>query len=205
MTENEAIEIIKLFREDWDRNSKTPNAHALDMAIDAIEENRQYRLIGTVNECQKAMEKQAKKIRKIDTRQSIIGMVHNALNQAADTIEALSAKLAKANVEQSSIYYDGNLIETMVEEIENLYGKGTDLTERARNYLASMDRSEVDYVGGWIVCEDSLPDDREFVLATDGRYVYLVEYDADLDAPFGDMDGIIAWMPLPKPYNPDRS
>ena len=30
----------------------------------------------------------------------------------------------------------------------------------------------------------------------------LVEYDADLDAPFGDMDSITHWQPCPEPYRP---
>jgi predicted RNA-binding Zn-ribbon protein involved in translation (DUF1610 family) len=37
MTENEAIKYMMLFREDWDRNSKTKNAEALDVAIKALE------------------------------------------------------------------------------------------------------------------------------------------------------------------------
>lgn len=37
MTENEAIKFMKLFREEWDKNSKTENAKALDIAIQAIE------------------------------------------------------------------------------------------------------------------------------------------------------------------------
>src|SRR5699024_2327530 len=41
---------------------------------------------------------------------------------------------------------------------------------------------------GWIPVEERLPEDRETVLCTDGECVYLVEYDADLDAPFGDME-----------------
>lgn len=32
----------------------------------------------------------------------------------------------------------------------------------------------------------------------------LVEYDADLDAPFGDIDNIIGWQPSPEPYRPER-
>ena len=28
--------------------------------------------------------------------------------------------------------------------------------------------------------------------------------DADLDVPFGDCDGIVAWQPLPEPYKPDK-
>lgn len=37
MTENEAIEFMKLFRKEWDKNSKTRNAEALDVAIQALE------------------------------------------------------------------------------------------------------------------------------------------------------------------------
>src|SRR5699024_12131625 len=54
---------------------------------------------------------------------------------------------------------------------------------------------------GWISVEEP-PEDGQTVLCTDGEYVYLVEYDADLDAPFGDMDGITHWQPRPEPYRP---
>ena len=37
MTESEAIKFMKLFREEWDKNSKTRNAKALDVAIQALE------------------------------------------------------------------------------------------------------------------------------------------------------------------------
>ena len=53
---------------------------------------------------------------------------------------------------------------------------------------------------GWILVSDRLPEDCETVLCTDGEDIFLVEYDADLDAGFGDMDWIIAWQPLPEPY-----
>lgn len=55
---------------------------------------------------------------------------------------------------------------------------------------------------GWIPVEERLPDERQEVLATDGRYVYLVEYDSDYG--YGDLDGITAWMPLPEPYKPEN-
>lgn len=38
MTREEAIRIISLFREEWDTCSKTPNARALDMAIEALKQ-----------------------------------------------------------------------------------------------------------------------------------------------------------------------
>lgn len=57
----------------------------------------------------------------------------------------------------------------------------------------------------WIPVEEYEPEDGQEVLCCDDRVVYLVEYQADWDAPFGDMDGIIAWRPLPETYRPGRS
>lgn len=37
MTYVKARRIVSLFREEWDKNSNTPNAHALDFAIQALE------------------------------------------------------------------------------------------------------------------------------------------------------------------------
>ena len=58
---------------------------------------------------------------------------------------------------------------------------------------------------GWIPVDERLPEEGETVLCTDGDYVYLVEYDADFDAPFGDIDNITGWQPSPEPYRPERS
>ena len=48
MDREEAIKILTLFREEWDRHSKTPNAKALDMAIEALQE--QERIIKQLEE-----------------------------------------------------------------------------------------------------------------------------------------------------------
>lgn len=62
-----------------------------------------------------------------------------ALNEAADTIESLSAKLAdRERLDKCHETGEKQLIEEMAEEIENLYGRGTDLTEWARDYLESL-------------------------------------------------------------------
>ena len=64
MTESEALKYMKLFREDWDRDSKTKNAMALDVAISALSEIQQYRAIGTVSEFRELKEKAtAKKLK----------------------------------------------------------------------------------------------------------------------------------------------
>ena len=48
MDREKAIKILALFREEWDRHSKTPNAKALDMAIEALQE--QERIIKQLEE-----------------------------------------------------------------------------------------------------------------------------------------------------------
>lgn len=69
-----------------------------------------------------------------------------------------------------------------------------------RNIIRSHMDEVLDNNDGWIPVGERLPEDGKEVLCTDGKYIYLVEYDADLDVAFGEADGIIAWQPLPKPY-----
>ena len=71
------------------------------------------------------------------------------------------------------------------------------------NLVGGVDRSrsiDESRTRGWIPVEERLPEDGDSVLCTDGKYIYLTEYDADLDARFDDVDEIIAWQPLPEPY-----
>lgn len=61
------------------------------------------------------IERQVKELRKMAIRQrnnakvseKVFFEIENALSEAADTIEALSAKLAAANMERSEVYYNG--------------------------------------------------------------------------------------------------
>ena len=63
MTKQEAIEILEEVKELDDTMYAYNPAYmnALDMAIEALEEVRQYREIGTMEECREAVEKQKPK------------------------------------------------------------------------------------------------------------------------------------------------
>lgn len=86
-------------------------------------------------------------------------------------------------------------LEKILEEVEILsLGKYYIETEKIKEIIRKHMND------GWIPVEERLPEDGQSVLCTDGKCAYLVEYDADLDAGFCDMDDIIAWQPLLEPY-----
>lgn len=60
----------------------------------------------------------------------------------------------------------------------------------------------VELLTGWILPEERLPDEGQEILVSTSKYVTLAEYDSDYE--FGEMDGVLAWMPLPEPYNPEN-
>ena len=100
----------------------------------------------------------------------------------------------------------GNLERTW-EEIEQYRKQASDSGDFnvSAAYEKSMDIISNHMNDCWIPVDEVLPEDGRTVLCTDGEYVYLVEYDADLDAPFGELDNITHWQPSPKPYRPERS
>lgn len=135
------------------------------------------------------------------------------LKQAADTIEALSSKLAAANVARSD-RHDGEekkLIEAMAEEIENCYGRETDLSEKAREYL---EQSAEGCGGGWIACEDRLPERRAgttyLVCLKNGGISHAICLPSNKFMEISTMGArefcsdnpVVAWQLLPEPYHP---
>lgn len=56
----------------------------------------------------------------------------------------------------------------------------------------------------WTYMIDGLPEFGEEVLVTSGKYVWVDSFDIDdfvyLSGTDNDIDGVIAWMELPKPY-----
>jgi hypothetical protein len=124
---------------------------------------------------------QVKELREIASEFDLDGKeeLSNMINEAADTIEALSAKLAEAN----------------------------------------MDRSDRYYGGGWIACEDRLPEDGVDVLVwfeyfRYGEYNRLFQtkgishtFDGKWSGFVNGSSGwnqlkIIAWQPMPEDFRP---
>ena len=94
-------------------------------------------------------------------------------------------------------------LEKILEEIEiKIAGS---MGKKREGLLEAHDIIRKHMNDGWISVEESLPENGKTVLCTDGENIYLVEYDADLGAGFGDVDCITAWRPLPDPYRPERS
>ena len=109
-----------------------------------------------------------------------------------------------------------NVLEKILEEIEHeamtnkeIGRKQCEGMTRAmniiRSYMNVVTDTNVGSNVGWIPVEERLPEEGENVLCTDGKYIYLIEYDADIDAGFEDIDGIIACQPLPEPYKGEEA
>lgn len=84
------------------------------------------------------------------------------------------------------------------------------LDELSTNKFAKRIVQEVaeEYKGGWISCKDRLPEEWEYYLVCDGQSVFIAEY-ADYEWRYHRDEhtkdyvnvNVIAWQPLPDPYN----
>lgn len=132
--------------------------------------------------------------------------------QAADTIEALSAKLAAANEELERWHTD-----KINEKIKNPFVRTSTLCchncDHKDEYIeeleaANMERSDRYYGGGWIPCEDRLPEESgEYNVTDENGKSTTLYYDKKQNAwvDIGEMAMLghpIAWQPLPEPYRP---
>lgn len=91
------------------------------------------------------------------------------------------------------------LIEEMAEEIENCYGRKTELSQKARGYL-NQPKSD-----NWIPCSERLPEESlDSVIGWDEhrKRCCFVQYYGGKWVLGNDIDSvkIIAWQPLPEPY-----
>lgn len=124
------------------------------------------------------------------------GMPWERLRAGAELDKATADRINEALCKLMA-YEDTGLEPAEVVDAENLYET---LCDQLLKKLAEEREKH-----RWIPVEERLPEDGNAVLCTDGSHIYLTEYDADLDAAFGDMDEITAWMPLPEPYRQEET
>ena len=75
----------------------------------------------------------------------------------------------------------------------------------AKIHAIQMERSLQYYNGGWIPCEDRMPEYiGVYLVCFDDGYIASVEYGMDVDRMdwllWQEADEVLAWMPLPEPY-----
>lgn len=141
------------------------------------------------------------------------------LRQAADTIEALSAKLSVANMERSDRYYDvrKELVEQYNKAFELINKMPLEGNEVWHGYVGGVmqtlgylidfvDKSDRYYGGGWIACEDRLSDKEVLCCDQCGEMIlgYIAEdegsetgFSAENDSEY--MYNCVKWMEKPKP------
>ncbi len=107
------------------------------------------------------------------------------------------------------------LIEEMAEEIENLYGRETELSQKARKYLEYLEQPKI---GEWIPCSERLPNIEDLhEKSIENCKSYLIQRNcgvidvAHYIKVYGksyfsshnlEIADVIAWQPLPGPYKP---
>lgn len=157
---------------------------------------------------------QVKKLRKL-SKYSLLdewcfAVVVSALNEAADTIESLSAKLQAANMENSDLISRSALLQ----EINGEENANADHLMREwyadmvdRQPVANMERTAED-CGGWIPCKERLPELEQDVLLSFRSLDVRVGYRANTEGFFyvyGEeyvtFENTLAWQPLPEPYH----
>lgn len=87
-----------------------------------------------------------------------------------------------------AIIMSGNPYHELIERLKSYEDTGLEPEE-----ILALKRRE-----RWVPVQERLPDEGQEVLASNGRYEYLEEYDSN----YKFMDGMIAWMPLPEHFKP---
>lgn len=147
----------------------------------------------------------------------------DAFRKAADTIEALSAKLAAANMERSDRYYE--VVKELVEQHNKTFelinkmplegnevwhGYVGEVMQTLGYLIDNMDNLQKHYGGGWIACEDRLPKEcGKYLIQRENGEIQIAKYKYNTTSEYMafwidycKVENVIAWQPLPEPYRP---
>ena len=163
------------------------------------------------------LSEQAKELRRqADVCECFIGSMNYAkhFRQAADTIESLSAKLAATNMERSErILGDCIDRQELMCELSEIFQD--DATNDRFNYVLELADMYAEYEcckvsdryygGRWIPCSEKFPEKFKPVLVCDKKGNVCIRSvtwvgDGYCSWTQNKLD-VVAWMPLPEPYN----
>lgn len=109
------------------------------------------------------------------------------------------------NIAGSEGFYDDRFPSDKAATIKMAADTIEELSEKLHN--SQMERSSQHYNGGWIPCSERLPVKQGYYLATITSHIYekhivrTVWYDMSMWSFWGMTENVIAWRPLPEPYN----
>lgn len=78
--------------------------------------------------------------------------------------------------------------------------------EGAYGYISAQELAEMPSAQRWIPCSERLPEEARSYLVTNSKWgAWCVDRDMFIDGHWAKNDDVIAWMPLPEPYEERRT
>lgn len=155
---------------------------------------------------------QVKELRELaDDMEKYVGLrpKPRILREAANTIESLSAKLRAANMEEKNKNIKKHLKYGFCPDCGNAVGRGASTCFECGtiidwDLLKEDDKRSAENCGGWIPCNERLPEEEGMYLITSKVFgkteVQYVFFQKNIDLFI--CNGIpTAWKPLPEPYH----
>lgn len=136
-------------------------------------------------------------------------LLYDSLREAADAIEELQKALDVVNDAHNEGYDVGYWAGRRDYEPKWIKIENRPMTEEERKEWSKRIGYDIEYEDA-IIYVSPLPDDgQEVLVCSKWGHVWIDTFSNDPDYGVGfenngDMDGIVAWMPLPKPYEPPK-